>query len=79
MKKKKLPKTFKGKSTKLGYGGRAARLKSALQKKGLPAKEIGGIIGNRARAEKAAPGQANYHGKVSTIGTQPNRAMFGLK
>jgi len=60
---KKLPKTFDGKSTKLGHGGRAAMLKSALEKKGLPAKEIGGIIGKRARAAKAAPGMKNYHGK----------------
>lgn len=60
---KKYPKTYKGKSTKLGYGGRAAKLKDQLKAKGLPAKEIGGIIGKRARAEGAAPGQRNYHGK----------------
>jgi hypothetical protein len=63
MVKKSLPKTFKGKSTKLGYGGRSAMLKAALQKKGLPPSEIGGIIGKRARAMKAAPGMKNYHGK----------------
>ena len=56
------PKTYRGKSTKLGYGGRAAQLKDALTKKGLPSQEIGGIIGNRARAAGAAPGQKNYHG-----------------
>lgn len=47
--------TFKGKSNKLGSGGRAAQLKA----KGVP----GGVIGNLAREAKAAPGQKNYHGK----------------
>lgn len=46
---------FKGKSNKLGFGGRAAQLKAA----GVP----GGVIGNLARKAKAAPGQKNYHGK----------------
>lgn len=46
--------TYKGKSNKLGYGGRAQQLKD----KGVP----GGVIGNLARKAKAAPGQANYHG-----------------
>ncbi len=46
--------TFQGKSNKLGYGGRAAQLKA----KGVP----GGVIGNLARKEQAAPGQKNYHG-----------------
>ena len=41
------------KSMKLGEGGRAAKLKA----KGVP----GGVIGNLARKEKAAPGQKNYH------------------
>ena len=45
---------FKGKSNKLGFGGRAAQLKA----KGVP----GGVIGALARKAKAAPGQANYHG-----------------
>lgn len=47
--------TFKGKSNKLGFGGRAAQLKA----QGVP----GGVIGNLARKAKAAPGMANYHGK----------------
>lgn len=47
--------TFKGKSNRLGHGGRAAQLKA----KGVP----GGVIGKLARAAHAAPGQANYHGK----------------
>lgn len=59
--KKKLPKTFQGKSTKLGHGGRAAMLRAALEKKGLPESEIGGIIGKRARATQTAPGMKNYH------------------
>jgi len=47
--------TFKGKSNKLGHGGRAAQLKA----RGVP----GGVIGNLARKAQAAPGQKNYHGK----------------
>ena len=47
--------SFKGKSNKLGHGGRAAQLKA----KGVP----GGVIGALARKAHAAPGQANYHGK----------------
>ena len=47
--------TFKGKSNRLGFGGRAAQLKA----KGVP----GGVIGNLARAAGAAKGQAHYHGK----------------
>ncbi len=48
--------TFKGKSNKLGYGGRAAQLKA----KGVP----GGVIGNLARKAQAAKGMKNYHGKA---------------
>ena len=47
--------TFKGKSNKLGFGGRAAQLKA----QGVP----GGVIGNLARAAGAAKGMKNYHGK----------------
>jgi hypothetical protein len=46
---------FKGKSNKLGYGGRAAQLKA----KGVP----GGVIGNLARKAGAAKGGPHYHGK----------------
>lgn len=46
--------TYKGKSNKLGYGGRAQQLKD----KGVP----GGVIGNLAREAGAAPGGPNYHG-----------------
>ena len=53
--KGKLPKKFAGKSTKLGHGGRAAKLKS----KGVPQ----AVIGMIARKKGAAPGQKNYHGK----------------
>ncbi len=45
---------FKGKSNKLGYGGRAAQLKA----KGVPDAVIGAI----ARRKGAAPGQKHYHG-----------------
>ena len=47
--------TFKGKSNKLGHGGRAAQLKA----RGVP----GGVIGNLARKAQAAPGHKIYHGK----------------
>lgn len=46
--------SYKGKSNKLGHGGRAAQLKA----KGVP----GGVIGEIARRKHAAPGQSNYHG-----------------
>jgi hypothetical protein len=46
--------TFKGKSNKLGFGGRAAQLKA----QGVP----GGVIGDLARAAGAAPGGPNFHG-----------------
>jgi hypothetical protein len=49
----KLPKTFAGKSTVLGHGGRAAILKS----EGVP----GAVIGAIARSKGAAPGGPNYH------------------
>ena len=55
--------TYKGKSNVLGHGGRAAQLHSKLAAKGLPESEIGAIIGKQARAEGAAPGGPNYHGK----------------
>lgn len=47
--------TYKGKSNKLGYGGRAQQLKD----EGVP----GGVIGAIARKKGAAPGGPNYHGK----------------
>lgn len=46
--------SYKGKSNKLGYGGRAAQLKA----QGVP----GAVIGEIARKKHAAPGQKNYHG-----------------
>jgi len=46
--------TFRGKSNRLGEGGRAAQLKA----KGVP----GGVIGNIARRKGAAPGGPNYKG-----------------
>jgi hypothetical protein len=47
--------SYKGKSNTLGHGGRAQQMKD----QGVP----GGVIGNIARAEGAAPGGPNYHGK----------------
>lgn len=46
--------TFRGRSNKLGMGGRAAQMKAA----GVP----GGVIGDMARKKQAAPGQKNYKG-----------------
>lgn len=46
--------TYKGKSNKLGMGGRAQQMKDA----GVPP----GVIGMRAREKQAAPGQKNYRG-----------------
>jgi hypothetical protein len=46
---------FRGKSNKLGHGGRAAQLKA----KGVPK----AVIGMIARRKGAAPGGKNYHGK----------------
>lgn len=46
--------TYKGKSNKLGHGGRAAQMKA----QGVPE----GVIGEMARRAQAAPGQKNYHG-----------------
>ena len=45
--------SYKGKSNKLGHGGRAAQLKA----QGVP----GGVIGAIARSKGAAPGGKNYH------------------
>lgn len=46
--------SYKGKSNKLGHGGRAAQLKA----QGVPQ----AVIGEIARKKGAAPGQRNYHG-----------------
>jgi hypothetical protein len=49
--------TYRGKSNKLGYGGRAQQLRD----RGVP----GGVIGAIARKKGAAPGGPNYHGGKS--------------
>lgn len=49
--------TYRGKSNRLGYGGRAAQLRA----RGVP----GGVIGMLARRAHAAPGQRNYHGTTA--------------
>lgn len=67
--------TFKGKSNKLGYGGRSAQLKA----QGVP----GGGIGMLARKAQAAPGQKNFHGANSHISksklNQKAGHLFGQK
>jgi hypothetical protein len=52
--------SFKGKSNKLGHGGRAAQMKA----KGVP----GGVIGAIARSKGAAAGGPNYHGGMKRRG-----------
>lgn len=47
--------TYKGKSNRLGHGGRAQQLKD----RGVPP----AVIGMIARRKGAAKGQRNYHGK----------------
>jgi len=49
---KKMPSTYKGKSTDLGKGGRSAK----LEDEGVP----GAVIGAIARKKDAAPGQKFY-------------------
>ena len=53
-KKHKMPKTFGGKSTKPGMGGRS----KILEAKGVPK----GVIGAIARSKGMAPGQPKFHG-----------------
>lgn len=56
--------TYKGKSTALGHGGRAAKLNDQLKAKSpnMGAYERGAIIGAIARKKGAAPGGPNYKG-----------------
>lgn len=63
----KLSGSFKGKSNKLGQGGRAAQLKA----QGVP----GGVIGKLARAAQAAPGQKNFHKKAKKVSKAEMMAM----
>lgn len=53
--KEKKTGTYKGKSNKLGYGGRSAQLLAH----GVPK----AVIGEIARTKGAAPGESNFHGK----------------
>jgi hypothetical protein len=57
--------SFRGKSNKLGMGGRAAQLKA----QGVPS----GVIGAIARSKGAAPGQSKYHGGPEAKGTKGKR------
>lgn len=47
--------TYRGRSNKLGHGGRSAQLRD----QGVPE----AVVGSIARKKHAAPGQKNYHGK----------------
>ena len=68
--------SFRGKSNKLGSGGRAAQLKA----KGVP----GAVIGSIARSKGAAPGQSNFHaakGASKVPGKKPidGKTMASMK
>ena len=71
----KMSGSFRGKSNKLGMGGRAAQLKA----KGVP----GGVIGELARKAQAAPGQKNYHhsgkGTKARLNTAASKTFFGSR
>jgi len=67
----KLSGSFKGKSNKLGSGGRAAQLKA----KGVP----GGVIGNLARKAGAAPGQKNSHASKGTANVPGKKGPVDTK
>lgn len=58
---------YAGKSNVFGHGGRAAQMKA----QGIP----GGVIGNIARAEGAAPGGPNYHGRRSRKSRSAKKRM----
>jgi hypothetical protein len=49
--KKKMPKTFKGKSTAPGGGGRFAMMESALMKKGMSKDSADAVAANAGRAK----------------------------
>lgn len=64
--------TYAGKSNELGHGGRAAQMKA----QGLP----GGVIGNIARREGAAPGGPNYHGhKAKKHKVHANQGLAAIR
>jgi hypothetical protein len=51
---KSVPKTFQGKSTKLGGGGRFAKGVSDMTAKGMPKQEAAAIMANAGRAKLGA-------------------------
>lgn len=57
---KKMPKTYKGKSTKPGGGGRFAKAVDAMEKKGLPASEAKAVAAKQGRAKYGAKKMAQY-------------------
>ena len=63
-KKKKVPKTYKGKSTRLGGGGRFQKMQDALEKKGYSASSAGAIT---AAAGRKKLGKAKFQ-KLSAAG-----------
>lgn len=58
---KKMPSTYKGKSTQMGHGGRAAKMMDEMEGKGMDEDEAGAVVGKIARSKNAAPGQKYYH------------------
>ena len=61
--------SFRGKSNKLGSGGRAAQLKA----KGVP----GAVIGSIARSKGAAPGQSNFHAAKGASKVPGKKPIYG--
>lgn len=68
---KKMPKTFEGKSTKLGGGGRFAMLESKLEKQGKSAES--------AKAIAAAAGRKSLGNKKMTQLAQAGKKRAGGK
>jgi hypothetical protein len=54
MQSKSVPKTFKGKSLRLGMGGKFAKGVSGMTAKGMPKTEAAAIMANAGRAKLGA-------------------------
>lgn len=58
--KKKMPKTFQGKSTKPGGGGQFAMAMSAMTKKGMSKQEASAIAANEGRKKYGVKKMAQF-------------------
>lgn len=63
MKKKAMPKTYEGKSTKPGGGGRFAMVEDALMRKGKTKEEADAIAAAMGRKKYGAKKMAEYAAK----------------